>query len=187
MLPDLLWPIFTIAGLEYAAARGAATDVLDVAVSHSLVMVMIWSGLLAGAHWLWRRRGDPRQGARASWLVFGMVLSHWLLDFTSHRHALAPGAGDRYGLDLWNSFPLTILVEGGFWLLALALYVRATHAARRSGLYAFWPVVAFLTVVWVTNIRKGAPPPEAVAGSLVFFSLLVAWAFWIDRVRPVRR
>lgn len=68
----------------------------------------------------------------------------------------------------------------------IILYVRATRPSGRAGAYAFWPVVAFLTFVWVTNIRGGPPPPEAVLGSLIFFLLLVAWAYWMNRARPAR-
>jgi membrane-bound metal-dependent hydrolase YbcI (DUF457 family) len=180
MLPDLLWPVFTIAGIEYPiAGTGIAGDnPPDLAISHSLLMVAIWAALFAGAYFLRRRY------ARGAYVLFVAVLSHWLLDAVAHRVALMPGAKIYFGLGLWNSLPATIVVEGGFWLLAIILYVRATRPANRAGVYAFWPVVAFLTFVWVTNVKKGPPPPEAVIGSLIFFTLLVAWAYWMNRARP---
>ena len=83
--------------------------------------------------------------------------------------------------------PSIVLVRvlGGFWLAAIIIYIRATRAKNWAGKYAFWTVVAFLTFVWVTNVRKGPPPPKEVIGSLIFFLLLVAWAYWMNRVRPV--
>jgi LexA-binding, inner membrane-associated putative hydrolase len=182
MLPDVLWPIFSIARIEYVAGGPAVTasDVFDAPFSHSLLMVAIWATLFAGGYYLWRHY------PRGTWVLFVAVLSHWALDATAHKHALAPGSHSYYGLELWKSLPATIIVEGGFWLLAIILYVRATRPKKRAGVYAFWPVVAFLTYVWITNVRKGAPPPEAVIGSLIFFSLTIAWAYWMNRLRPLK-
>lgn len=182
MLPDILWPIFSIAGIEYAADMPAPTENnhFDIPISHSLLMVTIWAALFAGAYLL------RRHYTRGALVLFVAVVSHWLLDATSHKHTLAPGMHRYFGLDLWNSIPATIIVEGGFWLFALILYVRATHAKNRAGVYAFWPVVAFLTYAWIKNIRTGPPPPEALIGSLIFFLLLVAWAYWMNRVRPLK-
>jgi hypothetical protein len=188
MLPDILWPLFSIAGIEYAANKvgGAGNNLFDAPMSHSLLMVAIWAALFAGAYFLWRQYRYHQHDSRASWVLFVAVLSHWFLDSTSHKHALAPDAQRYFGLGLWNSILATIIVEGGFWLLGIILYVRATHANKRAGRYAFWPVVAFLTFVWITNIRRGPPPPEAVIGSLIFFLLLVAWAYWMNRVRSTQ-
>ncbi|MGH9972235.1 MAG: hypothetical protein ACREBG_31195 [Pyrinomonadaceae bacterium] len=185
MLPDLLWPIFTIAGLEYKSDKsGTATNSQLLApISHSLLMVAIWAALFAAVYFLYRYYRTHQKFWRHSLILFMAVLSHWLLDSISHKHPLAPGTNKLFGLELWSSLPATIVVEGGFWLLALIIYARATHSVGRAGVYAFWPVVAFLTFVWITNIRTGAPPPETVFGSLIFFLLLVAWAYWMNRAR----
>lgn len=187
MLPDILWTIFSIAGIEYVASkRGIAVfNPLDVAMSHSLLMVTIWAALFAGGYFGWRHYRYHQESMLASGILFLAVLSHWLLDATSHKHAFVPGVQRYFGLSLWNSIPATIIVEGSFWLLAIVLYVWATHPNKRTGVYAFWPVVAFLTFVWITNIRTGPPPPETLIGSLIFFLLLVAWAYWMNRARPV--
>jgi hypothetical protein len=188
MLSDILWPIFSITGIEYTSNKPVVTqnNVLDIAFSHSLLMVAIWAALFAAAYFLYQRDKHPKQDARESFVLFVVVLSHWLLDAASHRHALAPGVDKYFGLGLWNSLPATIIVEGGLWLLALILYIRATHPGKRVGVYAFWPVVVFLTYAWIGNIKSGPPPPEAVIGSLIFFLLLIAWAYWMNRVRPAR-
>lgn len=198
MLPDLLWPIFTLAGLEYSdrrtlaekgidvmqsGGRSPSARVFDAPFSHSLLTVLIWAALLTAACLLWRRYGHWTVSKRYALVLFGAVVSHWLLDAVSNKHALVPGASRSVGLMLWSSTPATLLVEVGFWLLAIIVYLRATRARNWAGIYAFWPVVAFLTFVWVANIRKGPPPPEAVAGSLIFFILLVAWAYWMNRAR----
>jgi hypothetical protein len=186
MLPDVLWPIFTLAGLEYTARpSGAASQQgFDAPFSHSLLTVLIWAALFSAACSLWRRYRQRESSKRYALILFAAVVSHWLLDAVSYKHALAPGVSRYVGLMLWNSTPATLAVEGGFWLVAIIVYLRATRARNWAGVYAFWPVVAFLTFVWIANIRKGPPPPEAVAGSLIFFFLLVAWAYWMNRARP---
>ena len=184
MLPDVLWPIFTMAGLEYMKKiEETENHVLEVPISHSLLMVAIWGALFAGGYFLLRRVRHGQLYTRGSLILFAAVLSHWVLDAVAHKHALAPGSQRYYGLMLWDSFPATLIVEGGFWLAALIIYIRATRAKNWAGIYAFWPVVAFLTFAWVTNIRSGPPPPEKVMGSLIFFLLLIAWAYWMNRAR----
>ena len=185
MLPDVLWPIFTMAGMEYTRKiEETENRVFEAPISHSLLMVAIWGALFAGGYFLLRRVRGGQSFTRGSLILFAAVLSHWLLDAVAHKHALAPGSQRYYGLMLWDSFPTTLIVEGGFWLVAIIIYIRATRAKNWAGIYAFCPVVAFLTLAWVANIRKGPPPPEQVVGSLIFFLLLIAWAYWMNRVRP---
>ena len=194
LLVDLLCFAFLIAGIEHfdvepeaARNRFVALNVVRnifFAYSHSLLMNVIWAALFAAAYFLRRRY------ARGAWLLFAAVLSHWLLDFIAHNPdmRLAPGASGVYGLGLWNSIPATLIIEGGIWLLAIILYVRVAHAQKRAGLYAFWPVIAFITLSWYGNIKRGMDPDPVRAGigGLIFFSLVVAWAYWMNRLRPAQ-
>jgi len=140
-------------------------------------MVAVWAALFALSYLVFRRY------SRGAWILFAAVLSHWVLDSISHRHSLLPGSHAYVGLSLWNSLPATLVVEGGFWSVAMIVYLRSTRANGLSGNYGFWPVVVVLTFIWITNIKSGPPPPNAVIGSLIFFSLLVAWAYWMNRAR----
>jgi hypothetical protein len=186
MAADLLWSIFMIAGVEHVefrSGKGAANYLVasDISKSHSLLMGVVLAGLL-GAIFLMKRRD-----ARVAWVVCAMVLSHWILDWISHRPdmPLAPGVERYFGLGLWTSIPATLVVEGGFWLLALILYASRNRAATRLGSLAFWSVVVLLTLAWYNNIA-GPPPPDPRAApiiSLLFFSLVVAWAYWMNRTR----
>jgi len=155
-------------------------------------MDIAWGALLAGAYFLWRPH------ARAAWILLAVVVSHWLLDFISHRPdmPLAPGAPGAFGLGLWNSLPATLLVEGGMWAMAIVLYVRATRSSKRAGTYALWAGIAILTLAWLANIS--APPSlggsaagrsAAAAGlpSLAFFACVIGWAYWIESARVARK
>src|SRR6266851_629974 len=90
MLPDFLWAIFLITGIEHVEFKpgmGAANyvAVFDVPWSHSLLMDVIWGALFATAYFLRRRY------RRGTWVLFAAVLSHWLLDFVSLKSPFAPG------------------------------------------------------------------------------------------------
>jgi hypothetical protein len=188
MLADFLWCAFMLAGIEHVRFKqgiGAANylDALDIAISHSLLTNAIWGALFA-AIYFWKRRDR-----RAASILLAVVLSHWLLDWVSHKPdmPLVPGGRTYFGLGLWTSVPATVAVEGGFWLLAIILYARATRPAGPAGRYLFWPVAVLLTLVWYNNIA-GPPPPNpqfAPVSSLIFFSLVVAWAYWMNRLRVV--
>jgi hypothetical protein len=97
---------------------------------------------------------------------------------------LAPGLGGRYGLGVWNSIPLTYLVEGSLWLAGIAVYLSMTSARDRWGTYGFWAVIALLTGISVASI-SGPPPPGilTVAFGNVASLIVFAWAYWIDRHR----
>lgn len=178
MLADfVVFPLLILGVESFDGGRGTS-----IPYSHSLLMDTIWAALFALA---WYGLHQYRRGA---WLLFGAVLSHWFLDVVSHRPdmPLAPGVPTVLGLGLWNSLPATLAIEGGFWLLAIVLYVRATRPARRAGIYGFWIGAALLTLSWYSNITKGMEPNpvKAGVGGLIFFSLMVGWAYWMNRARP---
>ena len=185
---DLLCFVFMIAGIErFRIVPGAMTNRLigEIPFSHSLLMDAIWGGFLAAAYWLWRRN------SRGAWLLFAAVMSHWVLDLASHRPdmKLAPFTAAGFGLGLWNSIPATLVFEGGAWLLAIVLFIRATRAKSVVTSIAFWVGAAFVTLAWYGNIRAGIDPNPVRAGisGLMFFSLIVAWAYWMNRARIISK
>jgi hypothetical protein len=187
VLADLIVFPLLIGGVErFQAVPGVTVNRMagEIPYSHSLLMDAVWAGLFAGVYFLWRRY------PRGAWLLFAAVLSHWVLDFVSHRPdmLLAPGTQATFGLGLWNSITATLVVEGGLWLLAIIFYVRATKPKNRAGTYAFWVGVVLFTLAWYGNITTGMDPNPVRAGisGLIFFTLIVAWAYWINRLRPVR-
>jgi len=184
---DLLWPIFLLLGLEHVRIAPGNTaftplDFYDYPISHSLATVIGWS-LAFGLIYFFRRR--DQKGA----VVLGLgVLSHWLLDFFTHRPdmPIAPGQQTHVGLGLWNSVAATVIVESAVFVLAVIVYGRTTQARNRTGQYAFWSFVVFCTLIYVGNVMSRQNPPSNVTalaiGGLAQW-LMVPWAYWIDRHR----
>lgn len=183
---DLLWPLLVLAGIERVRIVPGITAVTPLDFehypwSHSLLMVLVWGVFFAAVYFLIRR--DRRTS-----LVLGLaVVSHWVLDWLTHRPdlPLAPGA-ERVGLGLWNSLAGTLIVELGLFAIGVFLYVRATRARDRIGNWALWALVVFLGAIYAGNLF-GAPPPDAMAIAWVGQAqwLLVLWGYWIDRHRIV--
>jgi len=183
-LIDLAWPLLLLAGIERVRIDPGNTaftplDFESYPWTHSLLMVAVWAVLFA-AVLLWR--GGTR---RAALVVGGLVLSHWVLDFVTHRPdlPLAPGA-TKVGLGLWNSVPATMIVEGALFAGGVWLYATGTRALNRKGAIALWALVAFLVLVYLGNVF-GSPPPSAQAIGVVGLSMLLflPWAAFIDRNR----
>jgi hypothetical protein len=188
LLADLLWCVFLIGGIEHVEIvhRGTklmnSTVVSRIAFSHGLAPDLIWAALLAAVLFARSRNW------RGLWIVSAAVVSHWVLDCATHNPdmPLAPGLQTVFGLGLWNSLPATLVVEGGLWALGIVIYLRAAKARSRISAYAFWGGAVLWTLAWYNNIA-GPPPASdmraAAISSLIFFGLVVLWAYWMDRLR----
>jgi len=181
---DLLWPSLLLLGIERVqiAPGNTAFTPLDFEHypwSHSLLAVLGWSVLIGVACHL------ARHDRRTSSILGVLVLSHWLLDFLTHRPDLPlwPGSA-AVGLGLWNSVPGTLVLEIGLFVLGILIYLRTTQARDGAGRWALVALVAFLGAVYAGNLL-GPPPPDVTAIAWVGHAqwLLVAWGYWIDRHR----
>ena len=189
MLSDVLWCVFMLAGVEEVQitnGRGAGNyfHPINIALSHSLAMLVVWGAVFAGVHFSWRR------SKRSALLLFFLVVLHWPLDVIAHKSdmPLAPGLPQQLGIGLWTNIIATIIVEGGLWLLSLVIFLRVTRSRSKLALFIFWPVVLLVTLLWLNNIA-GPPPPDsriAPLASLIYFLLVVAWGYWLNRLRPAR-
>lgn len=180
---DLLWPAFLLAGLEQTRIDPGNTAFTPLAFdsypwSHSLLMGCAWGGALG----LFARVcGVRRSGA---WLVSALVVSHWLLDFITHRPDLPlwPWPNGVYQTGLWNSIGATFVVEGLLWVVAIALFLGARTSRGAGGHIAFWSFVVASTLLWATGPFTPPPPDER---SLALFALagliVVPWGWWIER------
>jgi membrane-bound metal-dependent hydrolase YbcI (DUF457 family) len=184
---DLLWPTLVLLGIERVEVQPGATAVtplnfISYPYSHSLLALCVWGALFGGAYMTVRR--SQRSAAVALALL---VVSHWVLDYVTHRPdlPLMPGSATRVGLGLWFSVPGTLFAEFGLFLIGVVLYARSTRARDRAGSIGLWSLVAVLVVVYLAS-TFGPPPPSAsaVAWSAQAMWLLVVWAYWVDKHRP---
>ncbi len=184
---DLLWPILLLLGLETVQIQAGDTAFTNLAFvsypwSHSLLMVAGWSVLTAlmarAAFRSWRT------GA----VLGGLVFSHWVLDFITHRPDLPLWpAGPVAGLGLWNSVAGTILVEGSLLGAGLWLYHATSEARDRIGRWALLGLIAVTGLTWITQPWSPLPPSTvAVAWGALILWLLPPWAHWIDAHRRRR-
>ena len=178
---DLIWPVFVLAGLEHVRIVQGPTAFTPLIFdsypwSHSLVMALVW-GLALAAVARWR---DVRASAG---LLVTLVISHWVLDFASHAPdmPLWPGPSARLGLGLWYSIPLTLVIEGTLWILAIVVFLKG-RPRRREGRVAFWSLVVVSTLLWSTGPWSPPPPSTRALGWFALIGwILVAWAALADR------
>lgn len=178
-LPDALWPVLVLAGVERFAIAPGDTVVTPLRFehypwSHSLLTVvlagLVFCALVAG------RASRLRQAL----LVAALAVSHFALDWLSHRPDLPlwPGDPTLHGLGLWNSLSATLAVELPLFAAGVALYAR--RAARRGPVLA---LAATLCVVHLGNLF-GPPPPSTTAvtfSALLLIPLLWWWGNRVDR------
>ncbi len=188
-LPDLLWPIFLLLGWEQVRIDPGNTAFTPLAfdrypISHSLLMAAVWGGVLAAVVF-WRA---GRSRAAAAWIA-AAVVSHWVLDWITHRPdmPIAPGLPLKVGLGLWNHVAATVMIEGVMFAAGVALYLNARRATSRRGAWGFWLFVALLAAIYAGNLF-GPPPPDARAVAFVTLGLWLFpfWAAWLDRHHTAR-
>ncbi len=185
-LPDLVWPVCVLDGWEHVNIVPGITafnplEFTSYPWSHSLLMVAAWGAAAALAWW-----GATRD--RAGAIAIGLlVLSHWILDWLTHRPDLLlwPGEPASHGLGLWHSVTGTLLLEGGMYAAGACLYLRGTRPLDRCGRYALPSLLLLLGSVYLAD-RAGTPPPNPTF--LGWFALgagllPVGWAAWGDRHR----
>jgi LexA-binding, inner membrane-associated putative hydrolase len=189
LFADLLWPVFLLLGWEHVRIEPGNTrytplDLWDYPWSHSLLMLIVWATAFALIYQLIARYWP---GTIAIWIG---VMSHWILDWMTHRPdmPLYPGGGPRLGLGLWNSIVGTMVVETTMFAVGVWLYVSTTRARDRIGQYAFAAYVVLLLAFYIGD-RFSPPPPSftdiawtGVAAS----AILIPWAWWFDRHRVLR-
>jgi hypothetical protein len=181
---DLIWPVLLLAGVETVRIDPGNTAFTPLAFdsypwSHSLSMAIVWS-IVVG-----RVAAAALKHARAGLIIGVTVLSHWVLDVLTHRPDLPLWlGGPKVGLGLWNSIPLTLIVEGTLFAAGVALYLRATRPRDAAGTWALWALIAFATAIWVSG-PFSSPPPNATAIAVVGLALWLfpLWASWVERHR----
>lgn len=181
---DMLWPTLLLLGIEKVRIvpgllPASPFDFTSYPISHSLAAQLGWGVHVGFIYFAMRRDGG------SALVVGGLVPTHWLLDFIAHRPDLPifPG-GQKYGLGMWQSIPLTISVEYILFAVGIALYVSATRAKDATGNLALWSLVGLLGVLYPASLL-GPPPPsvQALVWSAIAIWLTVPWAAWADQHR----
>lgn len=184
---DLLWPILLLLGFEHVRIVPGLLpvspfDFTSYPISHSLVADLGWGALLGSAYFLAKRH------ARDAMIVGLLVPTHWVLDVIAHRPDMPiyPG-GAKFGLGMWQSLVLTLVVEYGLFALGIAIYLNCTRAMDRTGNFALWSLLGLLAAIYLGSVF-GPPPPNvhALAFSALGIWLTVPWAGWVDRHRQSR-
>jgi len=184
-LADLLWPIFLLLGWEHAHLEPGANPFLtlwldDYPISHSLFTLIVWGALFG---FLYQRRGGDQ---RAALVIAALVVSHWVLDFITHRpdEPIYPG-GPEVGLGLWNYVAATVIVETLMLLAGVMIYLRNTRARDAIGRWGFWGLIVLLAGGYYSTLFT-PPPPDIKAlaiGGIIFGWIFVLFAWWVDRHR----
>ena len=186
---DLLWPTLVLLGYERVEVTPGATrmtplDFVSYPYSHSLLALCVWGVVLATTYYALRR---TRVSAAVA--IGLLVVSHWVLDYVTHRPdmPLTLSGSERVGLGLWNSIAGTLGAELTIFTVGVLLYVRETRPRDRIGSVGLWLLVGFMLVAYVGS-TFGPPPPTAaaVAWSAQAIWLLVASGYWVDRHRSTR-
>jgi membrane-bound metal-dependent hydrolase YbcI (DUF457 family) len=187
-LADLLWPVLVALGIEVVRIDPGNTaftplDFVSYPYSHSLLLLAVWAVLLGVIY------GRIANNERAFVVLVLLVLSHWVLDFVTHRPdmPLYPG-GPKVGLGLWNSVPATIAVEVTMYVVGCWIYFQSTRARDGVGRWAWLLLVALLLVAY---FAAGSTPPPSVTAlwitALLGIVLTLLLSVWADRHREAVR
>lgn len=181
---DLLWPVFLLVGIEQVRIDPGNTAFTPLAFddypwSHSLGMVLLWGGLAAAL------AAFRLKNSRAGVIVGAVLISHWVLDFMTHRPDMPVWPnGPKVGLGLWNSVAGTLIVEGALFAIGIVLYCRAFPPKDGVGRWAFVALIVFTGLIWGSG-PWSPPPPNVSAVALVALAMWIfpIWAAWIERHR----
>lgn len=177
---DLLWPIFVLLGIENLQIEVGNTLLTPLnftfyPYSHSLLAALIW-GVLFGLIYYATTKNKP-----GSLLLFGLVISHWVLDFVTHRPdlALSPFSDYKVGLGLWNSPVIESVLEIGLFAVGAIIYYRSAKPVKPI---LFWTLVVFLLTIHIMNLF-GPPPTEVkfVVWAANLMWIFVLWARLIEK------
>ena len=178
------WAFFAFAavGIEKMRVEPGATvlvpfDLYFMPYTHSLLGSAAWSAGFALLILLISR------SQKAAILAGLVTMSHWFLDWLTHRPDLTLAGGEQtYGLGLWNYPFIAIPLELAITLGAFIWYLRATRGPNGPPIVLMAALLIMQAINWF-----GPPPTEATAGlyatSLVAFGILTGLAWWVGQNR----
>lgn len=182
------WAFFTFAivGIEHMRIDPQATvmvpfDLYDMPYTHSLLGTGVWAlvfGLIVFS--IYREMV-------AALLAGLVVVSHWILDWLTHRPDLTLAGGETtYGLGLWNYPAIAMPLEIGITVGALYWYMKATRGPVGPPLILMTMLLVFQAFNWF------APQPETTSlafylQALAAFGAVTLAAHWVGTNRWHKR
>ena len=154
-LVDWAFFLFAATGIEKMRIDPDATvmvpfDLYHMPYTHSLLGSAVWAALFGLVIVAMRR--DVFAGILGALVV----LSHWVLDFLTHRPDLTLAGGDRtYGLGLWNYPIAAIAIELGITIGAFIWFIKRTKGPIGPAAILLAVMLIFQAIDWF------GPPPEA--------------------------
>ena len=189
-LPDILWAVLFLLGVEKARIVPAQTAVMAVdhnyiPYSHSLLATLLWAGVIYAIFRLLpsSRAAGLRKGTVAIVMALA-VFSHFVLDIIAESNLPLYDDAAKVGLGLANSPIAAYIVEGLILVGGLILYLRATTPKNLTGRYG---MIVFVVVMLGFNLAMFGPPPTdlqfVALSSLGSFTVMAGVALWLDRQR----
>ncbi len=190
-LLDLIWPVLVLIGLEKVSVDHSATVVTPLnfsyyPYSHSLFSSVLYSLILGFI--AWKIFKSLKTG-----IVFGLVvLSHWVLDFLTHRPDLPLFFDNvKVGLGLWNSTAGTFIVEVILFIGGIVFYLMSSPLTSQKRKLVFWSLIIFLFIMYLGNIFGPKAPvdthPNAIAGPALAMWIIVIWGYLADKTNTTEK
>jgi len=183
---DLLWPTLLLLGYEHVEIQAGVTTMtplnfVSYPYSHSLLALCLWGIAFGAIHFAIRRTRIT-----AAVTIALLVVSHWLLDYVTHRPdmPLTLNGPQRLGLGLWNSVPGTLAAE--FAIFAFLYWrIRKPHnTGSIIGLYLMLYATVRFTVEFFRNHEQGnlwGGPLDTSQWISLGLVMLGAWFFYRSR------
>ena len=178
------WAFFALAmvGIEKMRIDPDATvmvpfDLYHLPYTHSLLGAGAWALAFGIVIAIWHR------DSLAGLLTATVAVSHWVLDWVTHRPDLTLAGGEAtYGLGLWNHPEIAMPLEIGITLAAFLFYIRQSRGPIIQPLILLFVLLAFQAINWF------APHPTEASiwlylQSLLAFGILTLLAMWVGKNR----
>jgi hypothetical protein len=188
-LPDILWAVLFLLGVEKARIVPAQTavravDLYYIPYSHSLLATLLWAGAIYALLRLLPTRAAALPKGTVAIVIALAVLSHFVLDIIVESNLPLYDNAAKIGFGLSDNAVAAYIVEGLILVAGLILYLRSTTPKNLIGRYG---MIAFVVLMLAFNLLMFGPPPTdlrfVAASSLGSFAVMAGVAFWLDRQR----
>ena len=165
-LPDILWAVLFLLGVERARIVPAQTAVMAVDLyyipySHSLVAVLLWAGAIFTLFRL--LPSGAAAGLRKGTVAIVMALavfSHFVLDVIVESNLPLYDDAAKVGLGFANNALAAYIVEGLILVAGLILYLKSTTLKNLTGRYG---MIVFVGLMLTFNLVMFGPPRQSSA------------------------